>query len=141
MRLGARRTGLFAAGILAVAGCTASAVEGTDVGACTTGDDCPSGFCLDGRCVPPGTDADADGEADAETEAEAETTAEAETEAVSDADDGGMWTDTDGDTVLDSVEGWTDADGAPAPGDGAAAVFTVESLRQLGMLLDALLRR
>ena len=120
MRFGARRTGLLSAGILAlaVAGCKASAVDVTDVASCTTGTECPSGVCLDGRCEPVGADADADatdvGEAEAEVEAEAEI--EAETETVSDADaDGSMWTDTDGDTIPDPVEGWSDPDGDTTP--------------------------
>ena len=36
---------------------------------------------------------------------------------------------------------WTNADGPPASADAAEAVFTVESLRQLEMLLDGILER
>jgi len=36
---------------------------------------------------------------------------------------------------------WTDADGPLTPGDAVASVFTVDSLRQIEALVDALLQR
>ena len=44
-------------------------------------------------------------------------------------------------TPMRILRRWTDADGALVSDDAAEAIFTVESLRQLGMLLDAFLRR
>ena len=45
---------------VAAGGCGSSGDSGfdPDAGTCTSRADCPSGICLEGRCVPPSADAD-----------------------------------------------------------------------------------
>ena len=102
----------------------------SDAGTCTSGTECPSGLCLDGRCVPvdagggeveAGDDADAvAADADIDVAADGDADAEATDEGgagdeSSGGDEGGGLTDGDGDTIPDDVEGWTDADGDTIP--------------------------
>ncbi|MBI5499101.1 MAG: hypothetical protein HY907_02590 [Deltaproteobacteria bacterium] len=129
---------------LVVSGCGGGGDSGydPDAASCTSGAECPSGICLEGRCVPPGGDGggdaepevgegggdgDADvepevgegggdGDADAEPEVgEGGGDADGGADGDAGAEDGGSLADGDGDTIPDDVEGWTDADGDTVP--------------------------
>ena len=94
---------------------------------CTTHAECPSGVCIDGRCVVVGADADADidvpgadadadidvpgADADADADADAEVVPEVLPEVPPDT----SLVDSDGDTIPDDIEGWDDVDGDTIP--------------------------
>ncbi|MBI5499103.1 MAG: hypothetical protein HY907_02600 [Deltaproteobacteria bacterium] len=120
MRVATWRAGLAVIGpVVAVfSGCSASAGGGGDDQSCSTGSDCPSGICLENRCVPLGADADAGPETESGAEADTvpDTAADAEADADAEAEtwDGSL-DDRDSDTIPDEVEGTADPDGDTLP--------------------------
>ncbi|MBN1772952.1 MAG: hypothetical protein JXB32_16910 [Deltaproteobacteria bacterium] len=102
--------------------CGGGTDDATDAGRCTSHAECPGGLCVDGRCVPLGTDADLDvpgadadvpgADADAPgADADAEVLPEVLPEVPPDT----SLVDGDGDTIPDAIEGWDDPDGDTIP--------------------------
>ncbi|MBN1772951.1 MAG: hypothetical protein JXB32_16905 [Deltaproteobacteria bacterium] len=108
--------------ILGLAACGGSSTPTGDTGqTCTSHAECPGGLCLEGRCVPIGTDADADGDldipgadADADTPG-ADADAEVIPEVLPEVPPDTSLVDGDGDTIPDAIEGWDDPDGDTIP--------------------------
>ena len=90
---------------------------------CTSHAECPSGVCIDGRCVPLAADGDADIDvpaADADTGADGDAdidvpAADADAEVLPEVPPDTSLVDSDGDTIPDEIEGWDDVDGDTIP--------------------------
>ena len=103
--------------------CGGGTDDAADTGGCTTHAECPSGVCIDGRCVPLAADGDADIDvpaADADTGADGDAdidvpAADADAEVLPEVPPDTSLVDGDGDTIPDEIEGWDDVDGDTIP--------------------------